>query len=134
MISKPASLLLFFFLCACNSIEFVLEDYDSPNTIKEKVKISVIDNEQGVLTRELYSFLWADWDRAFALALQRTEEPHWQESIQRETKGVMLVDSPPHQPQRRGGKRLSRVRSLELRSSCSRRSGRRSRSRSGTRT
>ena len=56
MISKPASLLLFFFLCACNSIEFVLEDYDSPNTIKEKVKISVIYNEQGVLTRELYSF------------------------------------------------------------------------------
>ena len=56
MISKPASLLLFFFLCACNSIEFVLEDYESPNTIKEKVKISVIDNEQGILTRELYSF------------------------------------------------------------------------------
>ena len=57
MINKAISLLLFFFLYACNSIEFVLTDYDNPNPIKEKVKISVIDNEQDLLLRELSSFL-----------------------------------------------------------------------------
>ena len=74
MIIKPASLLLYVFLYACNNIDFILTDYDNPNPIKDKVRIVVQDNEQGLLLKELVSFLGKNEKHEYILEANLYEE------------------------------------------------------------
>jgi len=74
MIIKPASLLLFVFLYACNNIDFILSDYDNPNPIKDKVRIVVKDNERSLLLRELTSFLGNNEKHEYILEANLYEE------------------------------------------------------------
>ena len=74
MINRSIFLLLFFFLYACNNIEFVLNDYDSPNSIKEKVKIIDLDNKQGPLKRELSLFFGNSEVHEYTLQTSLVEE------------------------------------------------------------
>ena len=74
MIKRPVFLLLFFFLYACNSVEFVLSDYDSPNLIREKVKIIDLDNKQTPLKRELSLFFGNNEEHEYILETSLIEE------------------------------------------------------------
>ena len=74
MINRSIFLLLFFFLYACNSIEFVLNDYDNPNLIKEKVKIIDLDNKQSPLKRELSLFFGNNEEHEYTLETSLIEE------------------------------------------------------------
>ena len=67
MIKKIFFSLFFLFTLSCNNVEFVLNEYSSPNPIKNNVFVIVSGDESQKFAREVYSFFGGNKENGYIL-------------------------------------------------------------------